>query len=129
MSPGGSLSFLFAKLVKMSCAHAKSALDVSCASQDPLIQRCPIQSRLQSVLGVRPLNVERNNSKVSLFTLHIEALCFFLCAVAVENNSCLKLHSKLVKGLVRHFLHSFSFTVNEDNNENDDDEGDACDYE
>ena len=92
-------------------------------------QRCPIQSRLQSVLGVRPLDVERNNLKVSLFTLHIEASCFFLCAVAEENNSCLKLHSKLVKWLVRHFLHSFSFTVNEDDNDNDDDEGDACDYE
>ena len=50
----GSLSF--AKLVMMSSALAKSAGDARYGSQDPFIhgfiQGCPIQSRLQSVLGV-----------------------------------------------------------------------------
>ena len=50
----GSLSFT--KLVMMSSAPAKSAGDARYASQDPFIhgfmQCCPIQSRLQSVLGV-----------------------------------------------------------------------------
>ena len=58
--------------------------------------RCPIQSRLQSLLGMCSLNVERNNWKVSLFALYMEASFFCLCAVAVENDSCLKLRSKLV---------------------------------
>ena len=50
----GSLSF--AKLVMVSSTPAKSAGDDRYASQDPFIhgfiQCCPIQSRLQSVLGV-----------------------------------------------------------------------------
>ena len=54
----GSLSF--AKLVMMSHAPAKSAGDARYASQDPFI-RCIIQSRLQSVLGVRSFYVERND--------------------------------------------------------------------
>ena len=57
----GSLSF--AKLVMMSSVPTKSAGDARYASQDPLIeslnQRCFIQSRLQSVLGVRSFYVER----------------------------------------------------------------------
>ena len=56
MSPG---SLSFAKLVMMSSALAKSAGDARYASQDPFIH-CPIQSRLQSVLEVRSLYVERN---------------------------------------------------------------------
>ena len=56
----GSLSFV------MSSAPAKkSAGDARHASQDPSIrgnQRCPIESRLQSVLGVRSSYVERNNT-------------------------------------------------------------------
>ena len=58
----GSLSF--AKLVMMSSAPVKSAGDARYASQDPFIlgnQRCPIQSRLQSVLGVRSYYIERKN--------------------------------------------------------------------
>ena len=57
----GSLSF--AKLVMMSSAPAKSAGDARYASQVPLIHgnlRCPIQSQLQSILGVRSFYVERN---------------------------------------------------------------------
>ena len=59
----GSLSF--AKLVMMSSTPAKSAGDARHASQDPFIhgnQRCPIQSRLQSVLGVRSFYVESNDT-------------------------------------------------------------------
>ena len=46
----------------MSSAPAKSAGDARYASQDPFIlnQRCPIQSRFQSLLAVRPFYVERN---------------------------------------------------------------------
>ena len=47
---------LLTKLVMMSSAPAKCAWDARYASQDPFIhgnQRCPIQSRLQSVLGAR----------------------------------------------------------------------------
>ena len=51
----------FAKLVMMSSAPAKSAWNARCTSQDPCIQFCPIQSRFQSVLGVRSFYVERNN--------------------------------------------------------------------
>ena len=50
----GSLSFT--KLVVMSSAPPKSAADAIYASQDSFIQgnqHCPIQYRLQSVLGVR----------------------------------------------------------------------------
>ena len=54
----GSLSF--AKLLMMSSALAKSAGDARYASQDSFID-CPIQSRLQSVLGVRSFCAERNN--------------------------------------------------------------------
>ena len=54
----GSLSF--AKLVMMSSTPAKSVGAARCASQDPFIQCCPIQSRLQSVLGVRSCYVEHN---------------------------------------------------------------------
>ena len=57
MSPG---SLSFAKLVMMSSAPAKSAKDARYPYQDPFIPRCPIQSRLQSVLGVRSFHVERN---------------------------------------------------------------------
>ena len=57
-------SLYFAKLVMMSSAPAKkSAGDARYASQDPFIHSlidCPIQSRLQSVLGVRSSYVERN---------------------------------------------------------------------
>ena len=53
----GSLSFV------MSSAPAKtSAGDARYASQD---QRCPIQSRLQSVLGVRFSYVERNKLTIN----------------------------------------------------------------
>ena len=78
----GSLSF--AKLVMMSSAPAKSAGDARYMSQDPFIHRsqhtlvpevflnfspreravnidCPIQSQLQSILGMRSFYVERND--------------------------------------------------------------------
>ena len=46
----------FAKLVMMSSTHAKSVGDARYTTQDSFIHRyiqgCPIQSRLQSVLGV-----------------------------------------------------------------------------
>ena len=45
----GSLSF--AKLVMMSSAPVKSAGDARYAFHEPFIRDCPIQSRLQSVLG------------------------------------------------------------------------------
>ena len=57
-------SHSFAKLVMMSSAPAKSAGDARYSSQDPFIhdnQRCPIQSRLQSLLRARSFYVERNN--------------------------------------------------------------------
>ena len=61
----GSLSF--AKLVMMSFAPTKSAGDARYGPQDPFIhscnQHCPIQSRLQSILGVRSFFVELNYSK------------------------------------------------------------------
>ena len=53
------LSLSFSKLVMMSSDPAKSAGDARYASQDPFIH-FPIQSRLQSVLRVRPFYVERN---------------------------------------------------------------------
>ena len=63
MSPG---SLSFAKLVMMSSAPAKSAGDAT--DTRPKIhlfnQRCPIYSRLQSVLGVRSFCVEHNKSIV-----------------------------------------------------------------
>ena len=53
-------------LFVMATAPAKkSAGDARCASQDPSTQRCPIKSRLKSVLGVRSSNVERNNKGYS----------------------------------------------------------------
>ena len=55
-------SFSFAKLVMMPSAPAKSAGDARYVSQDPFI-RCPIQSRLQSVLGVRSFYDEHNKVK------------------------------------------------------------------
>ena len=52
-------SFSFAKLVTMSFTPAKSAGDARYVSQDPFI--CfPIQSRLQSVLGVPSFYLKRN---------------------------------------------------------------------
>ena len=64
----GSLSF--AKLVMMSSAPAKSA---GMPETRPKIhssnQRYPIQSRLQSVFGVRSSNVERNKAKNDNFEL------------------------------------------------------------
>ena len=69
----GSLSF--AKLVMMSSAPEESALDARYASQDPFIydnQRCPVQSRLQSLLRARSFYVERNNDiLVYLFRLAV----------------------------------------------------------
>ena len=62
MSPG---SLSFAKLVMMSSAPAKPVGDARYASQEPIIQRCPIQSRLQSVLRVRSYYVERNKANQS----------------------------------------------------------------
>ena len=54
----------------MSSAPAKSSGDARYASQDPFNQRCPIQSRLQSLLGgVRSFFVKRNKS---LFIYKIE---------------------------------------------------------
>ena len=64
MSPG---SLSFAKLAMMSSAPAKSAGDARYASQDPFILLWIdflIQSRLQSVLGVRSFYVEHNNMKL-----------------------------------------------------------------
>ena len=61
----GSLSF--AKLVMMSSAPAKSSGDARYASQDPLIHLLIVpvlQTRLQSVLGVRSYYVERNNVSI-----------------------------------------------------------------
>ena len=52
------VSLSFAKLM-MSAAPAKSAGDARYASQDPLID-CPIQSRLQTQVGVRSFYAERN---------------------------------------------------------------------
>ena len=52
----GSLSF--AKLVMMSSTPAKSAEYARYASQDPFID-CPIQSRLQTQLGVCSFYVKR----------------------------------------------------------------------
>ena len=50
-------SHSFAKLVMMSSAPAKSAGDARYAFQDPFIipsfVHCPLQSRLQTQLGVR----------------------------------------------------------------------------
>ena len=59
MSPG---SLPFAKLVMMSSAPAnlRGVLDTH-PKIHSFIQRCPTQSRLQSVLGVRSFYVERNN--------------------------------------------------------------------
>ena len=45
----------------MSSTPAKSAEDARYASQDPFIQCCLIQSRLQSVLRVHSFYVERKN--------------------------------------------------------------------
>ena len=60
MSPG---SLSFAKLVMMTSAPAKFVRDVR---YDPKIhsfnQRCPIQSGVQSVLGVSSFYVERKYS-------------------------------------------------------------------
>ena len=63
---------LLCKLVMMSSAPAKSAGDARNAYQDPFIhgnQCCAIQSRLQSVLGVRSFYVERNNNRIILLLL------------------------------------------------------------
>ena len=71
----GSLSF--AKLVMMSSAPAKSAgMPDARPKIYSLNQRCPIQSRLQSVLGVRfSFYVERNegmeNVKILAVPLHV----------------------------------------------------------
>ena len=55
----GSLSL--AKFVMMLSAPAISTEDARYAFQDQsFIQRYPVQSRLQSVLGVRSFYVERN---------------------------------------------------------------------
>ena len=54
-------SLFFAWLVMMSSAPAKSAGGARYAYQDPFIRwsiACPIQSRLQSVLGVRSFYVK-----------------------------------------------------------------------
>ena len=59
----GSLSF--AKLA-MSPAPAKSVGHARYASQDPFIQCCPIQSRLQSVLGVHSFFVECNKFAIDV---------------------------------------------------------------
>ena len=56
----------------MSSAHAKSSGDAWYASQDPFIH-CPIQSRLQSVLGVRSFYVERNYVQAATEEYHINA--------------------------------------------------------
>ena len=58
----GSLSF--AKLVIMSSAPAKSVGDARYTSQDPFIHY-PIQSRLQSVLGVRSFYIKCNDIQSS----------------------------------------------------------------
>ena len=62
----GSLSF--AKLVVMSSAPAKSAGNARYASQNQFNLRCPTQSRLQSVLGLRSLYVERNGNQFKLIS-------------------------------------------------------------
>ena len=64
----GSLSFF--KLVMMSSSPAKSVGDARYISQDPFIrefiQHCPIQSLLQSVLGVRS---STSDAVINLFLL------------------------------------------------------------
>ena len=68
----GSLFFV------MSSAPAKKyAGDARCASQDPSIQRCPIQSRLKSALGVRSSYVERNHSNTALFQAFFSQLLVY----------------------------------------------------
>ena len=58
MSPG---PLSFAKLAMMSSAPAKSSgMPDTRPKIQSFNQRCPIQSRLQSVLGMRPFYVERN---------------------------------------------------------------------
>ena len=68
-------SLSFAKLVMMSSAPAKSVGDATYASQDPFIhgnQYCPIESLLQSALGVRSFYVKCNHLYIILFKyLHI----------------------------------------------------------
>ena len=58
MSPG---SLSFAKLVMMSSVPAKSAgMSDTRTKIHSFDQRCPIQSRLHSVLEMRAFHVERN---------------------------------------------------------------------
>ena len=60
MSPD---SLSFAELVMMSSAPAKSAGDADTRLKiHSFNQRCPIQSRLRSVLGVSSFYIERNYS-------------------------------------------------------------------
>ena len=56
----------FAKLVMMSSAPAKSAGDARYASQGHSFGDCPIQSQLQTQLGVRSLYVEHNYQSIKL---------------------------------------------------------------
>ena len=60
----------------MSSAPAKSAGDVRYVSQDPFID-CPIQSRLQSVLGV--CSIERNYTCNFLLKL-LTTVYIIICA-------------------------------------------------
>ena len=60
MSPG---SLSFAKLVMMSSVPANPAgKPDTCPKIHSFNQHCPIQSRLQSVLGERSFYVERNTN-------------------------------------------------------------------
>ena len=64
---GSAFNDLDPKLVMMSFTPAKSAGDARYTSQELFIHSlidCPIQSRLQSVLGVRSLYVERNKASL-----------------------------------------------------------------
>ena len=85
----GSLSF--AKLVMMSSTPAKSAGDARYASQDPFIQRCPIQSRLQSVLGVHSLPEGLDSSRN--VTILRKDTTFFSLQIKHVSLKLLKVHS------------------------------------
>ena len=76
----GSLSF--SKLVMMSSAPAKSAGGSRYATQDPFIhsnQHCPIQSRLQSVLGACSFYIECNKT-----TVHLIEICHNMLVVFTD---------------------------------------------
>ena len=77
MSPG---SLSFAKLMMMSSTPAKSARDHRPDTRPKIHsfnQRCPIQSRLQSVLAVRSTGHVERNEEIEKRVLQVKIIILF----------------------------------------------------